>query len=344
MENTQKKDFDLITLGEIMLRLSSPSNGRIQRSDTFEKHAGGAELNVASGVSLLGLRAGIISKLPDSDLGTYVKNRIRFCSVSDDFLVWDKSKESRLGIYYYENGAYPRKPSVIYDRQRSSFYNIKLDEIPESVFSSARMFHTSGITLALCKQTREIAIELIKRFKAAGTMISFDVNYRANLWGEDEARETITSILPYVDVFFVSEESSRRMFGKSGTLEEIHKGFCSEYPNIKYIASTERTVVTPKNHSFTSVIYSAEKNQFYTEEAYKDIDVVDRIGSGDAYCAGVLFGLLKFGDAQKAMYYGNATSATKNTIAGDLPIFDYDEITRIIDTHHSIGPVSEMNR
>lgn len=342
MEN--KKDFDLITLGEIMLRLSPPNNGRIQRSDLFEKHAGGAELNVASGVSLLGMRTALISKLPASDLGTYIKNRIRFCSVSDDFIVWDTSPAARLGIYYYENGAYPRKPSVVYDRKNSSFNSITMDEIPESVFSSTRMFHTSGITLAVSKQTREIALELIKKFKEAGASISFDVNYRATLWSEAEARSTITHILPYVDIFFVSEESSRRMFGKTGNLHEIHRSFCKEFPNIKIIASTERRVVSPKNHSFTSTIYSAERDMFYTEPAYKDIDVVDRIGSGDAYCAGVLFGMLKYNDPEKALQYGNATCATKNTIPGDLPIFDYAEITRIIENHHASGPVSEMNR
>ena len=344
MADMSKKDFDLITLGEIMLRLSPPSNGRIQRSDIFEKHAGGAELNVASGVSLLGLRTGIISKLPASDLGTYIKNRIRFCSVSDDFIVWHEAPEARLGIYYYENGAYPRKPSVVYDRKNSSFNTITMDEIPESVFSSTKMFHTSGITLALSKQTRDIAIELIKRFKAAGTIISFDVNYRASLWSEQEACQAIKQVLPYVDIFFVSEETSRRMFGKTGNLREIHKSFCKEYPNIELIATTERLVVSPKNHSFTSTIYSAEKDMSYTEPPYKDIDVVDRIGSGDAYCAGVLFGILKYNDPEKALQYGNATCATKNTIPGDLPISDYKEITRIIETHHALGPVSEMNR
>lgn len=340
----QKKDFDLITMGEIMLRLSPPNNKRIQRGDIFEKHSGGAELNVACGVSILGLRTGVISKLPVNDLGTYIKNRIRFCGVSDDLLLWDKSKDARLGIYYYENGAYPRKPSVIYDRKNSSFNSISLQEIPESVFNEARMFHTSGITLALGKNTREVAIALMKKFKEHGTMISFDVNFRASLWSESEARETIKQILPYVDIFFISEESSRRMFGKNGTLEDIHKSFCQDFPNIKIIATSQRIVVSPKNHSFTSTVYCATRHEFYTEAPYKDIDVVDRIGSGDAYCAGVLFGMLYYNDAKKAMQVGNATCATKNTVYGDLPISDFNEISAIIEAHNAKGPQSEMNR
>ena len=124
-----KKDFDLLSLGEILLRLSPPNNERIVRGETFQKQVGGAELNVVSGVSLLGLRTGIISKLPDNALGTYAKNRVRFCGVSDDYLVYDEDPDARLGIYYYENGAYPRKPSVVYDRRHASFCKITVEDL-----------------------------------------------------------------------------------------------------------------------------------------------------------------------------------------------------------------------
>ena len=197
--------FDLMTFGEIMLRLSPPRHARIVDGDIFEKRAGGAELNVASGVALLGLRTGIISKLPLNELGTFIKNRIRFVGVSDDYLIYDDSPEARLGLYYYEMGAAPRKPTIVYDRRSSSVTRIRLEEIPEEVYSSARMFHTSGISLALCEGMKNTAIELIRRFKEHGALISFDVNYRANLWSEEEARETIKKILPMVDVLFVSE-------------------------------------------------------------------------------------------------------------------------------------------
>ena len=160
-----KKDFDLLSLGEILLRLSPPNNERIVRGETFQKQVGGAELNVVSGVSLLGLRTGVISKLPANALGTYAKNRVRFCGVSDDYLVYDHDTDARLGIYYYEDGAYPRKPSVVYDRRHASFCKISLDELPESMFSSTKCFHTSGITLALSENTRKVGIEMMKRFK-----------------------------------------------------------------------------------------------------------------------------------------------------------------------------------
>lgn len=338
-----EKSFDLITMGEIMLRLSPPASERLVRGEVFEKRAGGAELNVASGVSLLGLRTGVISKLPQNDMGTFIKNRIRFMDVSDDCLIYDDKKDARLGIYYYESGAHPRKPSIVYDRANSSMTRIDINEIDPAIYSETKMFHTCGITLAIGEKPRSVAIEAMRRFKEAGALISFDVNYRANLWSEEQAKETILKVLPMVDVLFVSEETSRRMMQKTGTLNDIMKSYCSEY-GAKIVATTQRTVISPKKHSFTSTIYSAETDMFYSEKPYEDIDVVDRLGSGDAYCAGVLYGLLKYNDPQRALEYGNATASVKNTIPGDLPSSDLREIDSIIKGHKATGPVSEMNR
>ena len=240
-------------------------------------------------------------------------------------------------------GAAPRKPTIVYDRHQASVTRIKMSEIPEDIYHSARMFHTSGISLALCQNMQNVAVELIRRFKSAGATISFDVNYRANLWGEEEARKTIEEILPLVDVLFVSEETSRRMFKKTGDLKDIMKSYATDY-GVKIVATTQRTVISPRKHNFTSIVYDARSDKFYTETPYNDIDVIDRIGSGDAYVAGVLFGLLKYGDPEKAMQFGNATSSVKNTVPGDLPSSDFKEIDRIIHEHHSTGPVSEMNR
>ena len=335
--------FDLITFGEIMLRLSPPGYERISRCEAFDKRAGGSELNVAAGVALLGLRTSVISKLPQNELGTFIKNRIRFEGVSDDYLIYDTEEGARLGIYYYESGAAPRKPSIIYDRYNSSFTRINLEEIPADIYTSARLFHTSGITTALCENSRETAVELIKRFKRNGAMISFDVNYRANLWSEADAKRTVEDILNYVDILFISEETSRRMMQREGGLRDIMKDFTRDYP-VKLVCITQRTVKSPKKHDFGSVIYSAEKDMFYTEEPYMDIDVIDRIGSGDAYVSGVLYGMLKTGNPAKALQYGNATSSVKNTIPGDLPASDLNEIESIIRNHNSKGNVSELNR
>lgn len=339
-----KKEFDLLSLGEIMLRLSPPSNERMTRGDTFSKQAGGAELNSATGAAMLGLRCGIISKLPANDLGMYIKNRVRLCGVSDDYLVYDESKDARLGVYYYESGAYPRKPRIVYDRKNTSINKLSVSDFDENIYSSARCFHTSGITLALSPELRATAIEMIKRFKEHGTIISFDVNFRGNLWSGPEAKECVESILPYVDIFFCSEETARLTFLKEGDAKSIMKSFTKDFP-ISIVASTQRIVHSPKRHTFGSIIYSAKEDTYYEEAPYADIEVVDRIGSGDAYISGVLYGLLSHeGEYQRALEYGNAVSSLKNTIPGDLLSTDLKEIDSIIKEHKSTGRIAEMDR
>ena len=185
---------------------------------------------------------------------------------------------------------------------------------------------------------------MIKKFKENDTLISFDVNFRGNLWSGDEARECIEQILPLVDIFFCSEDTARLTFLKEGSAREIMKSFTDEYP-ISIIASTQRIVHSPKVHTFGSIIYDARSKTYYEEEPYHNIEVVDRIGSGDAYISGVLYGLLSNpDDCQRALEFGNATGSVKNTIPGDLPSSDLEEIKSVIESHQSKGPQLEMKR
>ena len=188
MGEIKGRTFDLLTLGQLLLRLSPPDNDRLSRGDTFVKQVGGAELNVAVGASLLGLHTGVISKLPSHDIGSFMKGKIRSFGVSDDFFMYDHSPSARVGIYYYENGAYPRKPKVIYDRMNSSFFTLDIDEIPEEVYTASKCFHTTGITLALSEKIRETTIEMIKRFKEAGTLDSSVV-----IFGPEKRRRRASS-------------------------------------------------------------------------------------------------------------------------------------------------------
>ena len=338
------REFGVLGIGEVMLRLSPVGNERISHSETFEKNAGGSELNVVSGISMLGIRTGMITKLPKSEIGKFVKYKIRYSGTSDDYVLYDNTDSKRLGIYYYESGAYPRVSVVSYDRRGSSFTSFRREELPDKIYDRASIFHTSGITVALDKGLRESVIEMMREFKERGAMISFDVNYRAALWDEDEARETILRILPMVDILFVSEETSRRMLGMTGTLEEIHRALAKKYPGLEVILSTRREVISPKLHNFSSLVYDATSDTHYSEPAYEHIDVIDRIGSGDAYVAGALYALLRFGEVSKMVEYGNAMSALKNTVMGDMAQCDLADIERIIDAHKSTGPKSEMVR
>lgn len=214
------------------------------------KHLGGAELNIASEIGQLGLKTAIISKIPNNLLAAFIKNQLNASRVSENYLIEDHSDDSRVGIYYYEYGSYPRKPRVVYDRKHSSINNIDIKDVPATMFYNTRLFHTSGITLGLGGNAQKFAIECIRKFKENGTLISFDVNYRANLWSGEEARKCIESILPYVDIFFCSADTARLTFGKTGTIEEIQKSFCEEYPSpwlprLSALSSLRRSTTLP---------------------------------------------------------------------------------------------------
>lgn len=337
-ENTE---YDIIGLGEVMLRLSPPDKEKISQSETFDKNAGGSELNVVSGAAMLGVRSAIITKLPKNKMGNFIRNKIRYGNVSDDYIIYDHSPQKRLGIYYYESGAYPRKSSVIYDRANSSMCSLSISELPGDIYNKTKIFHVSSITMALAPSLKDTTLMLIKKFKEAGAYISFDVNYRASLWSEEEAREVVESVFPYVDFLFVSEETSRRMLQRTGTLEEIMKGYANDY-GCTLIATTRREVVSPTRHNFNSKIYM--NGQFYEEEPYNNIEVIDRIGSGDAYLAGVLYGLIKYGTPEQAIEIGNALSAVKNTVLGDMSASSIEEIESVIKSHKATGRQDEMVR
>lgn len=338
----KNKEFGLVCSGEMIMRLSPLNNEMLVQGHMLEKQMGGAEFNVASGVSILGEKTAVITKLPKNELGKFAKKIISSNGVNDEFVVYDESKNKRLAIYYYEYGSSPRKPNVTYDRQNSSFQSFKADEVNSSVYNRTEIFHTSGITLGLCENSNKLTHDLIRNFKDGGALVSFDVNFRRNLWTEEEARVEIEKLLPSVDILFASEETFRKMFQKTGNLEEIIRAFAKEF-NISFIASTQRTVNSPKSHNFTSLIYNRKNDTFYCESPYENIEIVDRIGSGDAYVAGVLYGILKHNNPEKAMKYGNANSVLKNTIIGDISCADVTLVDSVIADHEN-GSTSEMNR
>lgn len=343
MEFKDRK-YDLVTFGQLLMRLSPAPGERLQRTGVLDRNAGGAEFNVAAGASQMGLKTAMIAKLPTHAVGQFMKGAMKGNGVSEEYVIADESPDARVGLYYYEYGASPRKPSTVYDRRDSSIYSLTMDEIDESVFENTKCFHTTGITMALSPELRELTKQLIRKFKEHGALVSFDVNYRANLWSGDEARKAITEILPSIDIFFCSDSTARLTFLKEGTTREIIRSFTEEYP-IKAVFATDRTVHSPKVHDFTSIAYSARDHEFYEEKGYEGIDVTDRIGSGDQYISGALYGILhEGGDIRRAVIYGNAAAALKNTVPGDLPVTSIEEIRNVIEAHYSEGFQTEMNR
>ncbi|WP_314295562.1 sugar kinase [Fusobacterium periodonticum] len=340
--NFLEKEFSLVCAGEMIMRLSPLNNELLIQGNSLTKQMGGAEYNVASLVSMLGEQVAILTKLPNNPIGEFAHKSVIANRISDKYLIFDDSLNKRMAIYYYEYGASPRKPRVTYDRLNSSFQNLKINEIPKEIFSSTKIFHVSGITLGLSKKINELTKKLIKKFKQNGTIISFDVNFRQNLWSEKEAEQEIIKILPDVDILFASEETFRKMFQKKGKIENIMKEFAKIY-DLSLISSTRREVNSTTSHNFSSIIYEKKNDKYYNEDAYKNIEVIDRIGSGDAYVAGVLYGILQQNNAEIALKYGNASAALKNTISGDTTCINLAMLKEIIDEHEH-GNGSEMSR
>lgn len=338
-----KRKYALAAMGEIMLRLSPVGKERISASDIFEKNVGGAELNVASGVAALGLSSAIISRIPGSEIGKYVRKKVRAHGVSDEYLLTDGSHDARLGIYYYESGAYPRQPMVSYDRRLSSFTALSSRDLSREIYSSASIFHTSGIAAALSPDLSGTVIDVAEQFKESGAIVSFDVNYRAALWSEEEARRTVMEILPITSVLFVSEETARRMLGMKGELRDIHRRLAERFPSLEIIASTRRCAITPGRHDFSSLVYDCRSDCHFEEAEYKGIEVVDRIGSGDAYIAGALYALIKHRSIEAMTKYGNAMAAIKSTVSGDTAACDLEDLWRVI-RNHGEGQGSEIVR
>lgn len=334
--------YDVVTLGEAMIRIEP--NGlyeRLERSNLWKTTIGGAEINVSAALANVGrLKTAIVTKLPSNPLGRWIEYNLSSFNVGTELIAHGGS---RVGTYYSEQGSRPRTTSVVYDRSHSSFAESTIQDYNINYSDEAKIFHTTGITLALSKSTQETAIQMIKSFKDSETLVSFDVNYRSNLWGESEAKECIKSILPYVDILFISEETCRRMFGRTGSLEDILRDFAETY-DISIIASTKRKVLSQAHHQFSSVIYERKNNTFYNSDAPYNIEVVDRIGSGDAYIAGVLFGLLRCNfDCRLAQEYGDAFSAMKCTIPGDFLIATESEINALIAKQKK-GLTEDINR
>ena len=333
--------YDVITLGEPLIRFE-PNNQheRLERTDLLRMALGGAELNVAAVLSSVGIKSAFITKLPDNPLGRWVEHALSSYNVSTEYITHGGL---RMGTYYSEQGSRPRTASVVYDRKNSSFLEISMEDYNFESSQCARIFHTTGITLALHENTMHTAFEMIKALKKSGSLISFDVNYRANLWSEEKARISIEKILPYVDILFISEETCRKMFQRTGTLEDILKDFANTY-NIKIIASTQRKVINQSHHQFSSVIFNSSNNNFYKTANPYDIEVVDRVVSGDAYIAGVLYGLLTYSfNCKIAQEYGDAFSALKCTIPGDILISNKSEIEAVIEKNKK-GITEDISR
>ena len=304
--------YDVVTLGETMLRLAPPNFERLEQARTFDVTAGGSESSTAVGIARLGLKAAWVSKLPDNPLGRFIVNKIREHGVDTLHVVW--TKDGRVGVYFLEFGSSPRSSQVIYDRKGSAISTLTADEIDwKPILEGTRLFHTSGITPALSKSCAGATIKAVSEAKAAGCKVSFDLNYRSKLWSAAEAKACFSEVLKQVNILITTIEDTWQVFGMSGTHEEIAGKLKDAFP-VDVVAITIRDPRTVRTATWTSI--AVEANRLYKGKVY-ELEIVDRVGSGDSFTAGFLYGYLT-GNVEKGIAYGDAMAALKHTFPGDI--------------------------
>ena len=324
-----------------MLRLSPEGYYRFVQARKFDVNYGGSEANVAFSLSNYGVDVDFVTKLPDNDIGQAALNTLRQYNVGISHII---KEGKRLGIYYMEKGASQRPSKVIYDREFSAISLAKLDDFDwDSIFKNAKWFHISGITPALSPVLSEISIKACEKAKEYGLTVSCDLNYRSKLWTEKEANNVMTKIIEYVDVCIANEEDIDKVFGikaentdvdhgkinyssYEAVAKEVHDKF-----NCKYVACTLRTSISASMNKLTAVVYDG---QIHQSKEYT-INIVDRVGGGDSFAAGLIYGLLNNLPVEEALEFGTAASVLKHTIEGDFNLVTLDEVKSLAQGNES---------
>jgi 2-dehydro-3-deoxygluconokinase len=319
---------DVITFGEVMVRLAPPHFQRLEQARSLDVEIGGAELNTAVGLARLGRSAAWVSRLPDNPLGRLVANRVREAGVGDTFVQF--APDGRCGLYFLEFGAAPRASSILYDRKDSSVSRVRPGAFGwPAIFAGARWFHVTGITAALSAGAAETVAEAMRAAKAAGVRISVDLNYRAKLWSREDAARVMASLVPMCDVLIASEADAEHLFGITGDdFPEVAKGLIERF-GVTTVVGTRREASLVWRNRFAAVACSGDTCH---ESAWYEVEIVDRLGAGDALAAGLIHGLLD-GDLKKGLDYGAAMGAIKHTIPGDLPWVTADEVESVLRGH-----------
>jgi 2-dehydro-3-deoxygluconokinase len=317
--------YDVITFGEAMLRLSPPNFRRLEQARSLDVQGGGAELNTAVGLARLGRSAAWVSRLTRNPLGRLIANQAHEAGVSTEHVIW--TDENRVGVYFLEFGAAPRASSVVYDRKGTAIANIRPGQVPwAKVFAGARWFHVTGITPALSSSAAETTREALQTARAAKVSISIDLNYRTKLWSQEEAYRWMHEFLNFCDVLITTEEDTEKVLKITGkNYEEVAVKLARTYP-LQVVAITLRENPLVWKNSWTGIAFS--QGQLYRTRTY-EVEIVDRLGAGDSFAAGLIHGLLD-GEIQKGLDYGVAASALKHSIPGDFAWITPEEVEALV--------------
>ncbi len=342
---------NVVTFGEIMLRLTPPGFKRFSQADTFEVIYGGGESNVAVSLANYGIDVDFVTRLPDNDLGECALMEMRKRNVGTSRII---RGGDRLGIYFLEMGAISRGSKVVYDRAHSAMAEIKPGMIDwKEVFAGTKWFHWTGITPAISQGAADATLEALKVASEMGITISTDLNYRKNLWQYGKkSDEVMPQLVEYCDIILGNEEDSEKHFDihpegvdvKHGdTIDakayiSVGQQLMKKFPKCKKAIITLRGSISASHNSWSGVLYDG--NKLYESPTYQITHIVDRVGGGDSFMGGLIYGLLTYpDDDQHALDFAVAASALKHTIYGDANLSSLDEVKKLM-TGDASGRVS----
>jgi 2-dehydro-3-deoxygluconokinase len=317
--------MDVITFGEAMVRLAPPNNRRLEQAHSLDIEIGGAELNTAVGLSRLGRSAAWVSRLTNNPLGRLIANRARGMGVATKHILYTDA--DRVGVYFLEFGAAPRASGIVYDRVGSAMANIAPGLINwGTVLTGSTWFYVTGITPALSSSAAEATLEALAAAKAAGLTTCLDPNYRGKLWSVDEARAWLSNAIQYVDVLVTNPQDVERFFGvPSDDVAQAAEATANQF-NLVALALTLRETPSVWRNTVSAVGFAG--GRFIQARSY-DVEVVDRLGTGDAFVSGLLDGLLE-GNLERGIEFGAAMSAIKHSIPGDFAWITRAEVEAVI--------------
>ena len=326
----------IVTMGEIMLRLSTPNNEKFIQADEFDINYGGGEANVAVSLANYGHDAEFVSALPKNPIGDAAIATLRKYNVGTKHI--SRSGE-RVGIYFLETGSAMRASNVVYDRAHSSISTAKADEFDfDEIFKDADWFHFTGITPAVSDSAAELTEVALKAAKKAGVTVSVDLNFRKKLWSSEKAKRIMTNLMQYVDVCIGNEEDAEKVLGfkpgntdvTAGELElngyvDIFNQMCDQF-KFKYVISSLRESFSASNNNWSACIMDGATREFYHSKKYHVTPIVDRVGGGDSFAAGLICGLCDKKDFKSALEFAVAASALKHTIPGDFNLVTREDV------------------
>ena len=323
----------IVTFGEIMMRLNPPGYLRFMHTESYEASYAGGEANVAVSLANFGMKTAFVSKVPAHEIGQCAINALRHFGVDTEGVV---RGGSRLGIYFVEKGASQRASKVIYDRAGSSIACASATDFNwDEIFEGADWFHWTGITPALGGELPEICLEACKAAKSKGVKISCDLNFRKKLWNSAKANEVMSQLMPYVDVCIANEEDAKDVFGIEAENTDInsgkidHSGYISvakqlmERFGFEKVAITLRGSITANDNNWAAMLYDGQ--QAYFSPTYA-VHIVDRVGGGDSFGAGLIYSLLQGKAPQDAINFAVAASCLKHTIEHDFNLVSVAEV------------------